>query len=278
MEVGARTDIGLRKSVNEDSYEVWFTTIDGVERGIFAVADGVGGEEKGEIASKEVLSVVYKHLYPVVSAPEKPKENFLEELLDEAIKQANTDILTMAHERGIGKMATTLTMGVVIGSTLIAANVGDSRTCVYRDDKLHKVTVDHSLIEHLVERGKLNREDVEVPRSERAKMHENIVTRALGDKEHVDVDIFQTYLYKGDQILFCCDGLTDLVPTEDIVGIMKDSPSANECCIRLVQEANDKGGKDNITVIVARPEYLSSADEVMKGKTVVKEDQTSKIK
>lgn len=272
MEVGAKTDVGLRKSHNEDSYEVWFATIDGQERGFFAVADGVGGEEKGEVASKEALSFIFNRFYPILSAPEKPSEDHIMELLEESIKDANTEIISITHERSIGKMATTLTMVVMLGQFLAVANVGDSRTYILRNHRLHRLTKDHSLIEHLVEKGKLTKEDVEVPRSERARMHENVVTRVLGDKETVDVDLYVAYLSKGDEILLCCDGLTDLVTYDEISDILNSSGTPNERCKELVRSANEEGGKDNITVVIVKPDELPSLEDMMKRKTVVKLD------
>ncbi len=270
MEVGAITDIGQRKAINEDSYEAWFTNIEGTDRGIFAVADGVGGEDKGEVASKESLTIIFQRLYPILSGSEKPMADELIELMEESVKDANTQIYSMWEDSGLGKMATTLTMGVMVGEFLAIANVGDSRTYIYRNDKLHKLTKDHSLIEHLVDKGKLTKEDVEVPRSERAKMHENVVTRVIGDKKTIEVDLYTTYLFKGDQILLCCDGLTDLVTTDEIIDIIDSSSSAKECCISLVKAANDESGKDNITVLVVKPENLPSKEEVLKRDTVMK--------
>ncbi len=270
MEVGAITDTGLRKAINEDSYEAWFTTIEGTERGFFAVADGVGGEDKGEVASKESLAIIFQNIYPLLSKTTKPAEDELKELIEDSVKEANNQIISMWEESGLGKMATTLTMGVMMGEFFTIANVGDSRTYIYRNNKLHRLTKDHSLIEHLVEKGKLTEEDIEVPRSERAKMHENIVTRAIGDKRSVEVDLYTTYLLKGDQILLCCDGLTDLVTREKIIEIIDSSPSAKECCINLVKAANDEGGKDNITVVMVRPENLPSKEEILKRDTVMK--------
>ncbi len=272
MEVGADTDIGLRKSINEDAYKVWFTSIDGEERGFFAVADGVGGEERGEVASKETLSRIFERIHPLISQIEKPNEEEVKSSLVDSIKQTNTEILEIAKENALGKIATTLTMGIMIGEYLAVANVGDSRTYVQRKDKLELMTKDHSLIEHLVTKGKLKPEDIQVPRSEKAKMHENVVTRAIGDKEVVEVDIFSKYLRDGDTLLFCCDGLTDLVTTESMTEIIDSSVSSGECCERLIKAANDEGGKDNITVIVAKPDHLPLTDDVIKENTLIKEE------
>ncbi len=271
MEAGADTDIGLRKSINEDAYKVWFTSIDGEERGIFAVADGVGGEEKGEVASKETLARIFEDILPLMARIEKPTEDELKEVLEDSVKSTNTEILAIADENELGKIATTLTMGVMMGESLIVANVGDSRTYVLRDDELELLTKDHSLIEHLVTKGKLKPEDIQVPRTEKAKMHENVVTRAIGDKAVVEVDIFTKYLRKGDTLMFCCDGLTDLVTTEQIREIMISSQSTADCCKQLIKAANDEGGKDNITVVVAKPDYLPASNEVINKNTLVKE-------
>ncbi len=271
MEVGANTDIGLRKSINEDAYKVWYASIDGEERGFFAVADGVGGEEKGEVASKETLERIFHRIQPLVFQTEKPDAEDIKDALIDSIKLTNTEILDIAKEDDLGKIATTLTMGIMLGEFLAVANVGDSRTYLLRDEELELITKDHSLIEHLVTKGKLDSKDVEVPRSEKAKMHENVVTRAIGDKEVVEVDIFTKYLRKGDTLMLCCDGLTDLVTTESIREIMISSKSTGECCERLIRAANEESGKDNITVIVVKPDHLPSREDVINENTLVKE-------
>ncbi len=271
MIAGAETDIGLRKSLNEDAYKVWFTSIDGEERGFFGVADGVGGEERGEVASKETLDRIFQRLYPLISNIERPEEEEIKESMEEAVKQTNTEILEIARENGLGKIATTLTMGIMIGEFLAVANVGDSRTYLHRNNELNLITKDHSLIEHLVSKGKLDMEDVKVPRSEKAKMHENVVTRAIGDKEVVEVDIFTAYLRKGDRLLLCCDGLTDLVTEEYINKTINDAASIDECCKLLVKAANDEGGKDNITVVMVQPDHLPKTEDMISKDTLVKE-------
>ena len=271
MIVAAETDIGLRKSLNEDAFKVWFTSMDGEERGFFAVADGVGGEERGEVASKETLDRIFQRVYPLISNIEKPGEEELKESIEEAVTETNTEILEIAQENGVGKIATTLTMGIMIGEFLAVANVGDSRTYLHRNKELINITKDHSLIEHLVTKGKLEPEDVKVPRSEKAKMHENVVTRAIGDKEEVEVDIFTTYLRDGDRLLLCCDGLTDLVREEDINEFINEAGSLKECCDSMVRTANEEGGKDNITVVLVQPDHLPKSENMISKDTLIKE-------
>ncbi len=271
MEVGSKTDIGKRKSLNEDSYGCLFCSVDGEERGIFIVADGVGGEDRGEVASKIAVESILNDIRPLITKEEEPTEEDIKKLVRSAVSNANKEILDYTEVNGQGKMATTITMAVIMGGYMTVANVGDSRTYLV-DDELHLITKDHSLIQHLYEQGELTEEDISTPRSDKAKMQEHVVTQVLGDKQEVEVDVFQKYIYDGNKILLCCDGLTDLVSDEDIKDVIDDSEGMQDSCSKLVDMANEEGGKDNITIIIVNPSDLPDQDRVKGAETIFLED------
>lgn len=272
MEVGCRSDVGKRKSVNEDSCGVWFSTIEGEERGIFVVADGVGGEDRGEVASRMAVSSIINRIHPLISKKETPDDESLMEHIDDAVREANKSIISYSRENNSSKMATTVTMAVMTGQDVIMANVGDSRTYICRDGSLEKITKDHSLLQSLVEQGKLSPEEIKPPRSDKAKMQENVVTKVLGNKEEVEPDLYADRLVDGDQLMLCCDGVTDLVLESKIEDTMSTIDSPEEACSSLVDSANEEGGKDNITVVIAKPSDLPAGERIMERQTIVKRD------
>lgn len=281
MEVGAESEIGKRKSLNEDSYGVWYSHLEDSERGVFIVADGVGGEEKGEVASRKAVSVVLQEMVPLLSDGEKPEEEVINERLEEAIQLANEDIISLSADSELGKMATTATIAVLIDNYLAVGNVGDSRTYLYQKEQegdegfLTRITKDHSLLTNLVEKGKLSAEEIETPRSQKAKRQENVVTKVLGNKERLEPDIYWQYIYDGSQIFLCCDGVTDLIPDEKIQEVMDSTESTQSSCSNLVKMANDEGGKDNITAVMVKPTNLTSEEKIMGRDTVIKETKNN---
>jgi len=272
MEVGSKTDIGKRKSLNEDSYGCLFCSVDGEERGVFIVADGVGGEDRGEVASRIAVESIVNDIRPLITKEEEPTEEDIKKLVTSAVSKANKNILDYTEENSQAKMATTVTMAVIMGGYMTIANVGDSRTYLADDDRLDLITKDHSLLQHLYEQGELTEDDISTPRSDKAKMQEHVVTQVLGDKQEIDVDTFQKYIYEGNKILLCCDGLTDLVSDEDIKEVIDSSESMQSSCSKLVEMANDEGGKDNITVILVNPTDLPDQERVKGAETIFLED------
>lgn len=240
----AVTDIGHRRQINQDFVYLSETPVGNLPN-IFIVADGMGGHNAGEFASR----------YAVETIVEEVKASFERNptiILSKAINKANTYIRQKAGEdRALMGMGTTIVIATCIGKYLEVANVGDSRLYLI-NDRIEQVTIDHSLVEEMIQRGGIDR------KSARNHPDKNIITRALGARNTIEADFFNLELEAGDIVLLCSDGLTNMVEDEEIRKILKSGGSLKERAEALVRMANDNGGKDNISVIIIEP----SADEV----------------
>ena len=214
--------------------------------GIFALADGMGGHKKGEVASKIAVDSIIDFL----------KENILKSCgikmdLDDVIKQgynyANQKIFDkVSEDSSCEGMGTTLVVAVIYKDDMIMANVGDSRGYLLHNDEFRRITRDHSVVEELVNANLITEEEARVhPRR-------NQITRAMGAEEIIIVDIFREKVEKGDMILLATDGLTGCVGDEDIKNIIKQDKDIKEICEDLINQANDNSGKDNISVILSK--------------------------
>ncbi|MGL5439956.1 MAG: Stp1/IreP family PP2C-type Ser/Thr phosphatase [Filifactoraceae bacterium] len=241
------SDIGKVRENNEDTYlikEVRENVI------LFVVADGVGGHNKGEFASRatvfEIAGYIERHIRDFWAENEVDGFRSLRSMLSKAIERANEYVFHYAsiHDEYFG-MGTTGVLGLLVGERLLVANVGDSRLYLKRDDILKQITVDHSYTQELVSSGIITKEE--------ARTHDkkNIVLRAIGTEESILIDIYDVELKYGDSLLFCTDGLTDMVEDEKISKIMGDGKNPSDIARKLILEANNAGGVDNITVVVA---------------------------
>lgn len=231
---GAVSDTGKLRNANEDSFLV--------SEHLLAVADGMGGHNAGEVASAMVVQL----LREAASRKIESSESFtqLVSTINDAIFAAATGT---TEQRGMG---TTLTAIAISGSTstdehVVVVNVGDSRTYIVRKGELRQVTVDHSYVQELVSEGVISANDA------RTHPRRNIVTRALGIDSKVIADSWTLPIVSGDRYLLCSDGLVDEISNEEILAILiqnADPQRAAEC---LIAAANDRGGRDNVTVIVA---------------------------
>jgi PPM family protein phosphatase len=230
-EVAARTDVGRARQSNEDSY---------LERSpLFVVADGMGGARAGEVAS--AIAVETAKESELGASPERD--------LTEVVKAANREIYRKAQEDAEhAGMGTTFTGALVTGREVAIGHVGDSRMYRYRDGELERLTQDHSLVEEFVRQGKLTPEEAEV------HPQRSIITRALGPEPDVQVDTFTYPGRDGDVYLICSDGLTGMISEDAIAEIISSSASLEEAAKRLIDAANENGGRDNITVILFRLE------------------------
>lgn len=239
MKTFSMTDVGRKREVNQDYV---YASSDPVGKlpNLFVVADGMGGHKAGDFASKYTVQVLRQELKG--SQIEEP-----EDMITEAIKTANHKLIGAAHrDVKLEGMGTTLVVASVIGHTLYFANVGDSRLYLINQG-IKQLSKDHSLVEEMVRLGGINEEE--------AKHHpdKNIITRAIGAKEDVEVDFFEYRLRKGDIILMCTDGLSNMVEDEEIFNIVQGSRDIVEAVEQLVERANDHGGRDNIGVILIEP-------------------------
>ena len=237
MKTFSITDVGMVRQVNQDYV---FTTGKplGILQNLFVVADGMGGHQAGDYASKCTVEVMIKEIA-------KSEGEDIERVLVKAIKAANREIIKEAssdeHLKGMG---TTVVAATVKEQMLYFANVGDSRLYLVRGG-LIQVTKDHSYVEEMVSLGLLNRG------SKDYQMKKNYITRAIGTEPEVEPDFFEVALHEGDMILLCSDGLSNMVSDKEIYSIVSAKGTLSEKAWRLLQKANDNGGKDNISVILA---------------------------
>jgi protein phosphatase len=241
-----RTDRGQRRADNQDC--ILFETSEDGGTGLYAVADGMGGQRAGEVASAIAVETLREHLLPLLSADAPPASDLpLTEQVRLAINACNERILRYAEEhpeaQGLGS---TLTLALVKGSLAIIGNIGDSRTYRVRDGQLESITRDHSLVAHLVAHGEIAPEEVY------SHPHRSYIYRALGSELECQPDINTERLQSGDALLLCSDGLWEMVRDDDIARAVSEATSPDNAATTLVQRANDNGGEDNISAIVVK--------------------------
>ena len=227
-----RTDTGRQRQANEDALLA--------RPPLFAVADGMGGAQAGEVASK-IATEALEQAGPADEAPER--------YLRRVVESANERIHGLA-ERDASRsgMGTTLTAALVREDEISIAHVGDSRAYLWRDSELRRLTSDHSLVEELRRQGRLTDEQAE------EHPQRSIITRALGPEADVEIDTMTYPARPGDVILLCSDGLTTMISERRIAEILTRSPSLDGAVSTLIAEANERGGRDNITVVAFRLE------------------------
>lgn len=232
------TDIGSKRKVNQDYIYNKDDNI-GLLSNLYIVADGMGGHKAGDYASRECVN-------SVVGFIEEHTECYTPiSLLEKAITTANDNINEKSNNNpDLEGMGTTIVAATIVDNTMYVANVGDSRLYLIKDEKMEQITEDHSLVEEMVKRGEISATD--------ARMHpnKNIITRALGANKDVNVDFFEIEVDKDDKILLCSDGLTNMVEEQEIVDVVNCNNDMDKVVKKLVQKANQYGGKDNISVVL----------------------------
>ena len=248
------SDTGKKRRRNEDSYVV--------APPLFAVADGMGGAQAGEVASK-LAAAALKETHPDgASGPE---------IVTALIQEANRRVYERAHaDPTTSGMGTTMTVALVEGSEVTIGHVGDSRAYLVRGGQLEQLTEDHSLVNELLKSGKLSREEAEV------HPQRSVITRAVGTDPDVDVDAFTVGAGEGDVFLLCSDGLTDMVADEDILDVVeRHRDDLDRVTKALVSAANRGGGEDNITVIAFA--IAAEGDDTARRDAPVDEDTLESI-
>ena len=234
------TDIGKRRKLNQDYVYTSEHPVGNLPN-LFIVADGMGGHNAGDYASKvTVETIVEKVSYS--------SETECTCILEEAIQAANALVRAKACESAdLEGMGTTVVAATCRGDRLFVANVGDSRLYVTNGGEIRQITRDHSWVEEMVRRGSLGKEE--------AKVHpgRNIITRAIGGDDNVKVDYFMVQLKEGDLVLMCTDGLTNMLEDVEICEILDGARDIARKAEKLVETANERGGRDNISVLLIDP-------------------------
>jgi protein phosphatase len=232
-----RTDTGRQRRGNEDAFYA--------RAPLFAVADGMGGAQAGEVASHLAVEVLEQGLPDAGGS--------VEERLRARVREANARIMESAQaDDARAGMGTTLTVAYVGEDDLTVAHVGDSRLYRLRGDAFERLTDDHSLVEELVRQGKLTPEEAD------EHPQRSIITRALGAEEGVEADSTTWAGRDGDVYLICSDGLTSMIPEAHVAQILAEAPSLASAGRMLIDAANDAGGRDNITVVLFRLEDVAA--------------------
>jgi len=255
---GQATHPGQKHTRNEDAV-ITFTfdkEQDGraVPIGFYLVADGMGGHDAGDVASRTVNKIVTDWIIKTKVLPDLQKttrkltaEDVPGELLAQAIQQANDALLNRAQAEG-SDLGSTVTAALIIGDVATIASTGDSRTYLLREGRLEQITQDHSLVARLVDAAVIGPEDV------RSHPQRNQIYRCLGHDADVEVDTFTRQLRAGDVLLLCSDGLWEMVLDDEIQRIIETARSPQKACDALIEAANRAGGEDNIGVIVVEME------------------------
>ncbi len=240
MKAYAKTDIGAKRQTNQDYIFCSMQPVGSLPN-LFIVADGMGGHKAGDLASRYTVE---KFLDSVKgSETENPIS-----IIEEAVRYANLALMDKAKESiDYEGMGTTLVVATFIDKSLYIANVGDSRLYIVNNE-IQQITRDHSLVEEMINLGEIDR------RNARTHEKKNIITRAIGVDSEVVADFFEVEYSKGDIILMCSDGLSNMIEDEDMKMIINEGNDVSEIANKLIEVANNNGGKDNISVVLVEPD------------------------
>lgn len=240
MKAYAKTDIGAKRQTNQDYIFCSMQPVGSLPN-LFIVADGMGGHKAGDLASRYTVE---KFLDSVKgSEAENPIS-----IIEEAVRYANLALMDKAKESiDYEGMGTTLVVATFIDKSLYIANVGDSRLYIVNNE-IQQITRDHSLVEEMINLGEIDR------RNARTYEKKNIITRAIGVDSEVVADFFEVEYSKGDIILMCSDGLSNMIEDEDMKMIINEGNDVSEIANKLIEVANNNGGKDNISVVLVEPD------------------------
>jgi serine/threonine protein phosphatase PrpC len=247
---GQATDVGMVRTNNQDAVcSLLMTSRSAQQRpdfGLFIVADGMGGHHDGEKASALTANQVAAYIIHNVFLPMMNGENDVDrvpitEAMIAAVQKANSDVIAKVPDGG-----TTLTAVAVLGDLAYVVHVGDSRVYLINKDGIEQITRDHSLVQRLIELDQLTREEANV------HPQKNVLYRALGQSDHLEVDALTRRLPPNARLMLCSDGLWNMVNEQDIVEITMKYPNPQEACDKLVALANMQGGTDNITAVLLR--------------------------
>jgi protein phosphatase len=243
IKVGARTDVGMVRSGNEDNF---FAEAD-ARRGVFVVADGMGGHAAGEVASEMAVQIIARALLPLQSVKAEGAPALVAQALRDANRAIYERMLAEVDKQGMGTTVSALVMsdeGYLIGQ------IGDSRIYLLRDGALTQITKDHSYVQEQVDAGLLT------PEQARYHPYSNVITRCVGASDEVEADIYQGETKPGDVFLVASDGLTGMVDDRRLQQLLLARSGPGRIVDALIAEANNRGGLDNITSIVVQVDGL----------------------
>ncbi len=237
------TDVGIIRSGNEDNYLIV------PDRGVFIVADGMGGHAAGEVASEMAVRIIARELGEVRSVSDQEAAERMRRAIHEANGAIFQRTLTEHDKRGMGTTATAM---VVIGTHYLIGQVGDSRAYVLRDGTFVQLTKDHSYVQEQVDAGYLS------PEEARTHPYSNVITRCVGANGDVVPDLYSGVLRPSDLYLLASDGLTGMIEDHDLHAILTAPSEPKDMVSDLITEANRRGGLDNITAIIIRIDHIET--------------------
>jgi protein phosphatase len=239
LQAACLTGRGRVRAENQDDCSI------DAKRGIFVVADGVGGAAGGAVAAQAVVKVLPGLVSERLAAQPKPTEEGIAEALKSAIADLGQKLREQtANEPQLRGMSSTVVLALARGKSVYVAHAGDSRAYLLEKGKLRQLTRDHSLVAVMLELGQIT------PEQARVHPHRSRITRCVGMEGIVVADVQHVSVKPGCRLLLCTDGLTGMVPDDEIGRILKQAKSAKAACRRLVDEANRAGGQDNITALI----------------------------
>ena len=241
LKTASLSDKGIKRKMNQDVVYTSDLPVGNLPN-LFLICDGMGGHKAGDYASRYAVATI-------VDMAEKSHERNAEKVLQAGIDKATKEIYDMANtNESMEGMGTTLVAAVLYKDEMKVANIGDSRLYLIRDKSIRQITVDHSLVEEMVRLGEIDRE------SARNHPNKNIITRAVGVGDEVAADFYDVPIQKGDLILLCSDGLSNMLEDEEIRMVSTAQRDVLEKTEALVRIANQNGGKDNISVVMIEVE------------------------
>jgi serine/threonine protein phosphatase PrpC len=260
LRFGFQTDTGKVREIDEDSLLTLTMTslFEGsceIALGLFVVSDGIGGHQAGEIASRKAIQLIgagilNRIFQRSISTGKTLGKEKLDAAMRRVVEKANQVIYEERQKMG-SDMGATVTAALVYGETAVIANVGDSRTYLWRGGQLTPITQDHSLVATLIAQNQLP------PEAIYTHEQKSVIYRSLGDKSEIQVDTFQLELQPEDRLILCCDGVWEMIRDEGIEDVLLSEPDPQRACDEMVRRANLVGGEDNISVItiVIEPVY-----------------------
>ena len=245
-QIAGLTDVGLKRTLNEDAFLIAEEEMAGQTcYGLYVVADGMGGHHGGEVASRLTVETVAAHL---TQHPPTELTQF-NDWLKAAVMAANQSVLArQEHLDPEKKMGSTIVLALVIPGQAHIANVGDSRAYHLHGEGIKQISVDHSLVERLIQIGQLTREEA------RTHRQKNVIYNTIGDKANLEVSFYHVNLQSGDRLLLCSDGLNGMLTDEQILEISRSQPDPVEACKTMIEAAKLAGGSDNITALIIQME------------------------